>query len=81
MEISFIALPGKTINQFLHDHNINHSHLTSQDTTRGGAGNFVIWQSVVGQFEGHIPPAAKAALILWAVTARLKPCPFKASSN
>jgi hypothetical protein len=36
---------------------------------------------VVGQFERHIPPAAKAAIDFAAVAARLKPCPFKTNSN
>jgi hypothetical protein len=36
---------------------------------------------VVVQVERNIAAAAKAAIDLAAVTARLKPCPFKTNSN
>jgi hypothetical protein len=36
---------------------------------------------VVDQFEKYIPSAAKAATDFAALTARLKPLPFKANSN
>jgi hypothetical protein len=35
----------------------------------------------VGQFEKQIPSAAEAAIDLAALTARLKPRPFKTNSN
>jgi hypothetical protein len=35
----------------------------------------------VDQFEKYIPSAAKAAIDFAALTARLKPRPFKANSN
>jgi hypothetical protein len=38
-------------------------------------------KSRAGQFERSIPAAAEAAIDFAAVTARLKPCPFKADSN
>src|ERR1019366_5030734 len=37
----------------------------------------LLFDPVVGQIERHIPPAAKAAIDFAAVTARVKPCPFK----
>jgi hypothetical protein len=38
-------------------------------------------KSVVSQFQKHLSPAAKAAVDLVALTARLKPRPFKTNSN